>query len=48
MLLHSHVCIYVFKLQDPLAIIGLVAIFLPFVILGIGIAVGWVDLAGGR
>lgn len=31
-------------MKDPLAIIGLIAIFTPFVILGIAIAVGYVDV----
>ena len=35
-------------LQDPAAIIGIVAIFFPFVILGIAIATGVVDLEAGR
>lgn len=35
-------------LQDPLAIIGIVSIFFPFVILGVAIALGYVDLNGGR
>ncbi|EFN56280.1 hypothetical protein CHLNCDRAFT_145155 [Chlorella variabilis] len=34
--------------QDPLAQIGLLAIFFPFIFLAVGIAVGWVDLSGGR
>lgn len=37
-----------FPLQDPLAIIGIAAIFLPFVLLGIAIALGLVDVNGGR
>jgi uncharacterized protein (DUF2062 family) len=36
------------SLQDPLAIIGIAAIFLPFVLLGIAIALGLVDVNGGR
>jgi hypothetical protein len=35
-------------MQDPLAIIGLLAIFLPFIILGIAIGTGVVDTTGGR
>jgi len=31
-------------MQDPLAYIGLLAIFVPFIILGIAIATGYVDL----
>lgn len=34
--------------QDPLAIIGIAAIFLPFILLGIAIALGLVDVNGGR
>jgi len=33
------------RLQDPLAIIGVTAIFLPFVLLGIAIATGLVDIS---
>jgi len=31
-------------LADPIAIIGLIAIFAPFVILGVAVGVGYVDL----
>ncbi len=34
--------------KDPLAIIGIVSIFLPFLILLIAIATGLVDVNGGR
>ena len=34
--------------QDPLAIIGLLAIFFPFVVLGVAIGTGYVDLNAGR
>ena len=34
-------------LQDPLAIIGIVSILLPFIILGIAIATGVVDVTAG-
>ena len=34
-------------MQDPLAIIGLVSILLPFIILGIAIATGVVDTSAG-
>lgn len=34
-------------LQDPLAIIGIVSILLPFIILGIAIATGVVDTSAG-
>lgn len=34
--------------KDPLALIGILAIFFPFVILGIAIATGVVDVNGGR
>ena len=32
--------------SDPLAIIGIAAIFLPFLILGIAIATGYVEIGG--
>jgi hypothetical protein len=35
-------------LSDPAAIIGILAIFTPFVILGIAIATGVVDVSAGR
>ncbi len=35
-------------MQDPLAIIGVVAIFFPFVLLGICAAFGLIDFSGGR
>lgn len=35
-------------MQDPLAIIGIVSIFLPFIILAIAIATGVVDVNAGR
>lgn len=35
-------------MKDPLAIIGLIAIFFPFVFLATAVALGWVDLSGGR
>ena len=35
-------------LSDPAAIIGILAIFFPFVILGIAIATGYVDVTAGR
>lgn len=35
-------------MKDPLAYIGLLAILFPFLFLGVAIALGWVDLAGGR
>ena len=35
-------------LSDPAAIIGILAIFTPFVILGIAIATGYVDVSAGR
>ena len=35
-------------LSDPAAIIGILAIFFPFVILGIAIATGYVDVSAGR
>ncbi|BDA42331.1 hypothetical protein COCOBI_03-2180 [Coccomyxa sp. Obi] len=35
-------------LKDPLAIIGIVSIFLPFIILAIAIATGVVDVNAGR
>lgn len=34
-------------IKDPLAIIGLVSILLPFIILGIAIATGVVDVSAG-
>lgn len=34
--------------QDPLAVIGLLAIFFPFVVLGVAIGTGYVDLNAGR
>ncbi|KAL4444590.1 hypothetical protein ABPG77_002407 [Micractinium sp. CCAP 211/92] len=34
--------------QDPLAQIGILAIFFPFIFLALAIAFGWVDLSGGR
>lgn len=34
--------------QDPLAIIGILGIFLPFIILGIAIATGYVDVSNYR
>jgi hypothetical protein len=34
--------------KDPLALIGIAAIFLPFIILGVAIGTGFVDVAGGR
>ncbi len=34
-------------LQDPLAIIGIVSILLPFIILGIAIGTGVVDVSAG-
>ena len=34
--------------QDPIAIIGVLAIFFPFVLLGIAAAFGLVDFSGGR
>jgi hypothetical protein len=36
------------QLQDPLALMGIVAILFPFIFLGIAIAFGLVDLSGGR
>ncbi|GAB4821205.1 hypothetical protein N2152v2_008251 [Parachlorella kessleri] len=33
---------------DPLAIIGLLAIFFPLILLGVFAALGYVDLSGGR
>ncbi|KAK9901542.1 hypothetical protein WJX75_001376 [Coccomyxa subellipsoidea] len=35
-------------LKDPLAIIGIVSILLPFIILGIAIATGIVDVNAGH
>lgn len=35
-------------LSDPAAIVGILAIFFPFVILGIAIATGYVDVSAGR
>ena len=35
-------------MQDPLAIIGIVSILLPFIILGIAIATGVIDVNAGR
>jgi hypothetical protein len=35
-------------MQDPLAIIGIVSILLPFIILGIAIATGIVDVNAGH
>ncbi len=34
--------------QDPLAIIGILGIFFPFILLGIAIATGYVDLSNYR
>ncbi len=34
--------------QDPLAIIGLLAIFLPFLILGVAIGTGVIDVNAGK
>ncbi|KAK9845243.1 hypothetical protein WJX81_000968 [Elliptochloris bilobata] len=34
--------------KDPLAIIGLLAIFFPFVVLGVAIGTGYVDINAGR
>lgn len=34
--------------EDPLAQIGLLAIFFPFIFLAAAIAFGWVDLSAGR
>ena len=36
-----------FTMQDPLAIIGLAGILLPFIILGIAIATGVIDTSAG-
>ena len=35
-------------MQDPLAIIGVLAILLPFVILGVCIATGVIDVNAGK
>ena len=34
--------------QDPLAIMGLLGLFVPFVILGIAIATGVIDISKGK
>jgi hypothetical protein len=45
---HRHPFFLSFFPQDPLAQIGILAILSPFVILGLAIAFGVVDLNGGR
>jgi len=36
------------QMQDPLAIIGIISILLPFIILGICIATGVIDVNAGK
>ncbi len=36
------------RAQDPLAIIGILGIFFPFILLGIAIATGYVDVSNYR
>jgi hypothetical protein len=36
------------NVQDPLAIIGLLGILLPFIILGVAIATGVIDVNAGK